>query len=67
MEERLRLTEEKKAQLLMRVQEALDNDILDKTDWLKIYDILLEATHREATAVYEEMLNESINGGDEEC
>ena len=66
MDERLRLTEEKKEQLLFRVKEALEEDVLDKTDWMKIYGILVEAHEREAAAVFEEYMVGKINGGEEE-
>ena len=67
MDERLKLTEERKAQLLGRVKEALDDDILDKEDWMKIYDVLVEAHEKRAGEVMEKYLMESINGGDGEC
>lgn len=63
MDEKLR--EEKKAQLLNRIKECLDDDVLNVSDWLKIYDIMVEARHREASSLYESMLIERI-GGDSE-
>ena len=63
MDERLKLTEERKEQLLQRIKEALDDDVLDKTDWLKMYDILVEAHEREANEVMEEYLVHKIEGG----
>lgn len=56
----VKLDEKKKEQLLFRVKEALDEDLLDITDWMKIYDILLEACERKSAAVYEEYLTESL-------
>lgn len=63
MDERLKLTEERKEQLLQHIKEALDDDVLDKTDWLKMYDILVEAHEREANEVMEEYLVQKIEGG----
>ena len=63
MDDRLKLTEEKKAQLLRRVKEALDDDVLDKTDWLKIYDVLVEAHDREANEAMEDYLIGKVEGG----
>ena len=61
-----RLTEEKKEQLLKRVKQCLDEDTLNVWDWMKIYDVLLEACERESAAVYESMRADSINEGDAE-
>ena len=66
MDERLRLTEEKKEQLLRRVKEALDEDRLDMTDWMKIYGVLVEACDREAKDALEQYMIDSINGVDEQ-
>ena len=63
MEDKLKLTEEKKAQLLRRVKECLDEDTLDLTDWMKIYDVLLEACERQSAKIYEDMLTSSVEGG----
>ena len=63
MDERLKLTEEKKAQLLKRVKDALDDDLLDLTDWMKMYDILLEACERRSATLYEDMLTSRVEGG----
>ena len=63
MDDKLKLTEEKKAQLLKRVKDALDDDVLDLTDWMKIYDVLLEACERESAKIYEDMLTSSVEGG----
>ena len=62
MEEELKLPEEKKEQLLHRVKEALENDILNKLDWFRMYDILIEACHRETMDAQERYLIESISG-----
>lgn len=67
MDERLKLTEEKKEQLLMRVKEALDNDVLNLVDWMAIYDVLLEACEREKAETLERYLAECLKGDDEEC
>ena len=64
MDERLKLTDEKKEQLLYRVKEALDEDLLDITDWMKMYDIILEACERKSCEVMEEYLAHSIVEGD---
>ena len=61
-----RLNAEKKEQLLKRVKQCLDEDTLNVWDWMKIYDVLLEACERESAAVYESMLADSINEGDAE-
>lgn len=67
MDEELRLTDEKKEQLLRRVKECLDNNVLNLVDWMKIYDVLLEACDREAIAVQEEYMRLSVEGGGEGC
>lgn len=66
MDERLKLTEEKKEQLLMRVKEALDNDVLNLVDWMAIYDVLLEACEREKAEVFEQYMVERLKGGEED-
>lgn len=66
MDERLKLTDEKKEQLLMRVKEALDNDVLSLVDWMAIYDVLLEACEREKAEVLEQYMVERLKGGEEE-
>ena len=63
MDERLKLTEEKKEQLLRRVKEALDKDVLNMVDWMKIYDVLLEACERSATEAFENYMVKSVEGG----
>lgn len=63
MDDRLKLTQERKEQLLRRVKECLDDDTLDKTDWMKIYGILVEAHKRRASELCEDYLLNSINGG----
>ena len=67
MDERLKLTEEKKKQLLFRVEQALEEDVLNLLDWMTIYDILLEAFERRSAEVQEEYMIESLKEGDEEC
>ena len=62
MDERLKLSEEKKQQLLKRVKEALDDDLLDITDWMKMYDILLEACERKSSEIMEDYLAQSVEG-----
>lgn len=66
MEEKLKLTEERKTQLIARVKQCLDADALNLHDWLKIYNILLEACERERIDTLELMLMESIKEGGEE-
>ena len=66
MEAELRLAAEQKEQLLMRVKQCLDNDVLDMNDWIKILDILLEACKRECIEVSEQMLTQSFKQGDSE-
>ena len=41
MDEALKLTAERKEQLLKRVRECLDSDTLNILDWVKIYNVLL--------------------------
>ena len=67
MDEKLKISEERKEQLLMRVRECLDNGTLNLIDWMKIYDVLLEACHRESVALQEDMLTESIKEGEEDA
>ena len=63
MDERLKLTKEKKEQLLQRVKQCLDEDTLDITDWMKMYDIMLEACEREQIDAYESYMAHSIVEG----
>ena len=67
MEEELKLTAERKEQLLKRVRECLDSDTLNILDWVKIYNVLLEACERESANLYEDMLTESIREGEEDA
>jgi len=63
----LRLTEEKKQQLLKRVKDCLDDDVLNLFDWIEIYNVLLKACDREAIATQEEYMRLSVEGGGSEC
>lgn len=56
MEDREKLTQEHKEQLLRRVKDCLDEDALNIFDWMKIYDILLEACEREHAEAYEDLV-----------
>lgn len=62
----MELTEDKKKQLIDRVTECANGGILRSGDWFAIYDILLEATHREHMRAVEEYVIEQVNGGDSE-
>ena len=66
MDERMKLPEKKKEQLLRRVKQCLDEDTLNVTDWMKMYDIMLEACEREQIDAYESYIAHSISEGDEE-
>ncbi len=60
----LELTQEKKEQLIRRVTEATESGVLKMQDWIAIYDILLEACHREEIATIEQYMIDCLN---EEC
>ena len=62
MDEKLKLTEERKQQLVNRVQKCLEDDVLNLMDWMKMYDIMLEACDRESKDCFERMMIESIEG-----
>ena len=51
-----KLDDEKKVNLLKRVQEAIENDALCIRDWLGIYEILLNAIQREEAVSTENYL-----------
>ncbi len=54
------LTQEKKEQLIRRVTEAAESGVLKMQDWAAIYDILLEACHREEIAIFEQYMVDSL-------
>ena len=54
------LTQEKKDQLIRRVTEAAESGVLKMQDWAAIYDILLEACHREEIAIFEQYMVDSL-------
>ena len=62
MEKDISLTQERKDQLVMRVKQCLDEGILNLYDWMKIYDILLEACNRDSIETMEAYLEQSITG-----
>ena len=59
-----KLTEKEKKQLQERMQECIDHDVFILADWMKIYDIMVDALHRESIAKQEEYLAGSITEGD---
>ncbi len=56
----LELTQEKREQLICRVTELANNGVLKVPDWMAIYDILLEACHREKIMTMEQYLIDSL-------
>ena len=65
MDEKLRISEKRKEQLLTRVKECLDKEALNMCDWVKIYNIMLEACERERIDAMESLLMESIKEGED--
>ena len=57
-----KIDDEKKANLLNRVQEAIRNDTLCIRDWLGIYEILLKAIQREEAVSRENYLMGRLGG-----
>lgn len=55
-----KLDGKKKEQLLSRVQECCDKDVLTVGDWMKIYDVLLEACKRDSAATLEAYMVEKL-------
>ncbi len=60
--EELDLTQEKKEQLIERITELLNENILKVSDWCKIYDVMLEACDRENALFLENYLLSCIDG-----
>ena len=67
MDDNLKLTEKQNQQLMERIRFNLENDTLNIVDWMKMYDIMLEACERESIDVQEQMMMKSIEGSGEEC
>lgn len=57
----IKLTQEKKEQLIRRVTEVADSGALKMSDWMAIYDILLEACEREKAETMEQVLINSLS------
>lgn len=62
-----KLDGKKKEQLLNRVHECCDKDVLTVADWMRIYDVLLQACERDCASVAEELMIDSVNGGGPVC
>lgn len=62
-----KLDGKKKEQLLNRVKECCDKDVLTVGDWMRIYDVLLAACERDCASVAEELMIDSVNGGGPVC
>ena len=67
MVERLesRIDQEKKDQLVMRIEQLYAEGVLRVRDWLKMYDIMLEACERDKAETLEEILVDSLNKKEE--
>lgn len=61
-----RIDQEKKDQLLMRIKQCLDEDTFTLEDWMKMYDIMLEACERNAAELQEEIMIERLKEGSED-
>lgn len=58
----IELTQEKKDQLIRRVKELLDDNVLKAPDWCAMYDIMLEACEREKALSMENYLMSCLDG-----
>lgn len=67
MEERLneRIDEEKRDQLIGRINELYDNGVLKIRDWMAIYEIMVNACDREAAEVFEKCIIDSLSEDEE--
>lgn len=67
MEERLetRIDEEKKDQLIGRIEQLYAEGVLRVRDWIAIYDIMLEACERDKAETLEDILVDSLNEKEE--
>ena len=68
MEEHLneKIDEEKRDQLIRRINELYESGVLKIRDWMAIYDIFIEACNREAANAYEDYMLHSLEEGDTE-
>lgn len=62
MPEEVKLTEQEKETLLTRVKESID--YLNGTDFLMIYQILIDACGRERAAIAEKIVMDSLCSSD---
>lgn len=60
MPEDVKLTEQEKETLLTRVKESID--YLNGTDFLMIYQILIDAFRRATAEIAERMMIDAVNG-----
>ena len=56
-----KITEEKRDQLIRRINELYDKGALTVQDWMAIYDVFLAACGREKAAAYERYLEDCLN------
>lgn len=72
MEEHLneKIDEEKRDQLIRRINELYESGVLKIRDWMAIYEIFINACNREAANAYEDymlhILEEDVDEGDAE-
>ena len=58
----LELTQEKKEQLIRRITDLLEQNVLKVPDWCAMYDIMLEACEREKALSMENYLIDCLDG-----
>lgn len=63
--EELELTQEKKDQLIQRITDLLEENVLKMPDWCAMYGIMLEACEREKAVSMENYLMCCLEDGEE--
>ena len=61
-----RIDEEKLEQLVGRIREAYENGLLRISDWLAMYEILINACERDKAETMEEYLADALKIDEEE-
>ncbi len=57
----MELTQEKKEQLIQRITDLLDQNVLKVPDWCAMYDIMLEACERDQAVTMENYLRDCLD------
>ena len=61
------ISEKQKDRMSERINELYNEGVLKVRDWMAIYDVFISACNAEEARTYEELLTDSISGGDAEC